>query len=141
MVCSHCSLLVTALLLFSSAELAFGLAIAAACSRAKIAAIMAPILHLASLMPRYIFFRTGEHTVLSCGVVRVGSQAAPSLVPDPPTCDGAHMVSHCGNLCATGEPQAIGGKYAVSLLAPTAFTFFADLLAQVWTCLLLQRRA
>ncbi len=29
-----------------------------------------------------------------------------------------------------GEPQAIAGKYAVSLLAPTAFTFFADLLAQ-----------
>lgn len=35
------------------------------------------------------------------------------------------------HLCCAGEPQAIGGKYAVSLLAPTAFTFFADLLAQV----------
>ena len=61
----RCSLLVTALLLFSAAELAFGLAVAAACSRAKIAAIMAPILHLASLMPRYIFFRTGPHTLHS----------------------------------------------------------------------------
>lgn len=54
-----CSLLITAFMLFSAAELAFGLMVAAACSRAKIAAIMAPILHLASLMPRYIFFRTG----------------------------------------------------------------------------------
>ena len=34
---------------------------------------------------------------------------------------------HCW--CA-GEPQAVAGKYGVALLAPTAFTFFADLLAQ-----------
>ena len=60
-----CSLLITAFLLFSAAELAFGLMVAAACSRAKIAAIMAPILHLASLMPRYIFFRTGTCMLLS----------------------------------------------------------------------------
>ena len=61
-----CSLLITALLLFSAAELAFGLMVAAACSRAKIAAIMAPILHLASLMPRYIFFRTGSRVLIQC---------------------------------------------------------------------------
>ena len=29
----------------------------------------------------------------------------------------------------TGEPQALGGKFFVSLLSPTAFTFAADLFA------------
>ena len=57
--CCERSLLLVALLAFSAAELAFGLLVAATCSRAKIAAIVAPVLHLASLMPRYVFFRTG----------------------------------------------------------------------------------
>ena len=52
-------MLLAALLAFSAAELTFGLLVAATCSRAKIAAIVAPVLHLAALMPRYIFFRTG----------------------------------------------------------------------------------
>ena len=34
------------------------------------------------------------------------------------------------HVACAGDPQAVGGKYGVSMLAPTAFTFFADLLAQ-----------
>ncbi|KAK9808280.1 hypothetical protein WJX73_007025 [Symbiochloris irregularis] len=58
------SLLFVSLLLFNLSELSFGLLIASLFSNAKIAAICAPILHFSALMPRYIFFRTGEPQAL-----------------------------------------------------------------------------
>ena len=95
----RCSLLVTALLLFSAAELAFGLMVAAACSRAKIAAIMAPILHLASLMPRYIFFRTGPHMLTSARQQNALDSVVAATVmrhcSDSATCLWTHVPAMC----------------------------------------------
>ena len=51
-------LLLMLLLFFAASELAFGLLIASVFSNAKIAGIVAPLMHFACLMPRYIFFRS-----------------------------------------------------------------------------------
>ena len=51
-------LLLVLLLFFAASELAFGLLIASIFSNAKIAGIVAPLMHFACLMPRYIFFRS-----------------------------------------------------------------------------------
>lgn len=59
------SLLLVCLLLFSAAEISFGLMMASIFSRAKVAAIVGPLMHFAALMPRYIFFRTGAHCRLN----------------------------------------------------------------------------
>ncbi|KAK9857576.1 hypothetical protein WJX84_000857, partial [Apatococcus fuscideae] len=54
------SLLFTLLWLFTASELAFGLLLTVFFSNAKVAGIVAPLAHFAALLPRYIFFRTGE---------------------------------------------------------------------------------
>ena len=54
------SLLFVLLLFFAASELAFGMMVAALFNNAKIAGIVAPLAHFACLLPRYIFFRTGE---------------------------------------------------------------------------------
>ncbi|MEW5297039.1 MAG: hypothetical protein WDW36_000274 [Sanguina aurantia] len=81
------SLLMAYFVLFSIAELCFGVMISTLFNSAKVAAIVGPLAHFAFTMPRYIFTRTGS-------------------------------------------PQYISAKIATSLLAPSAFTFGADLIAK-----------
>ena len=119
------------LLAFSAAELSFGMAVAAVFSRAKIAAIVGPLAHFALLLPRYVFFRSGETHPISALekklALDVGLCAAATAVQ--PT-DVYTRHAGCMSMLCAGEPQALWGKWVASLLAPTAFTFGADLLAQ-----------
>lgn len=53
------SLLMVYFVLFSIAELCFGVMISTLFNSAKVAAIVGPLAHFAFTMPRYIFTRTG----------------------------------------------------------------------------------
>jgi len=75
------------LMLFFNALVTFAFLVSCFFSRAKLAAIVAPIALFATLMPRYIFFQNQED-------------------------------------------EAIMGKTLACLMAPTAFTFAADRLAE-----------
>mmetsp|Transcript_7891 Transcript_7891/g.23248 ORF Transcript_7891/g.23248 Transcript_7891/m.23248 type:complete len:2373 (+) Transcript_7891:472-7590(+) len=70
------SVLLALLLGFSLSELAFGVLVASVFSRAKIAAIVGPLLHFCLLLPRFIFFRAGEPQAL--GSKWAASLAAPT---------------------------------------------------------------
>lgn len=66
------------LLLFSAAELTFGMMVSAVFSNSKIAAICGPLLHFGFLLPRYIFFRTGTTQVR---VLQVSASPHTSIDP------------------------------------------------------------
>ncbi len=53
------SLLLAYYACFAAAEVAFGVMLSTLFTRAKVAAVVAPLAHFAFAMPRYVFFRTG----------------------------------------------------------------------------------
>ncbi len=60
------SLLFALLAAFAAAQLAFAALLAAPLGNAKVAGVLAPAAHFVCLLPRYLFFRTGEAQVVPC---------------------------------------------------------------------------
>ncbi|CAM6122589.1 unnamed protein product [Calypogeia fissa] len=71
---SDASIIFILFFLFTSSLIPFGFFLSVFFSKAKLAALVAPFVHFASIMPRYVFFRTGSGQALP-------GKSATSLLP------------------------------------------------------------
>jgi len=82
------SLLFALLAAFAAAQLAFGALLAAPLGNAKVAGVLAPAAHFVCLLPRYLFFRTGEAQV---------EPLPPTQPPTPPIPPPNHIAAATGS--------------------------------------------
>eukprot|EP00899_Mesostigma_viride_P015099 jgi/Mesvir1/23590/Mv18280-RA.1 len=117
------------LLLFTLSEIPFGYLVSVFFSKAKLAAIVGPLMQFAAIMPRYIFFRS------SSGQALPGKQAACMLSPTAFTFgadlvaqyEGANLGVTWGNLNESEFPLAkIMWLLFLDIIFYTALTCYLD---------------